>query len=139
MTTLRGSCNCGAVRWSVGGRTSPIGSCHCSLCRKASGAAGNAVMWARADAFAWEAGEAHVRVWEREPGAWANAFCEICGSQLPVVAEGIGRAFIPAGGLDDDPGHRGISVHIYTAHRAPWVVLDENVPSHADGFPEQAP
>jgi hypothetical protein len=125
------------VRWRVAGPTTPIGSCHCSLCRKASGADGNAVMWAGTEGFAWEAGEEAVRVWERAPGAWANAFCSVCGSQLPVVAEGLGRVFVPAGGLDDDPGHRGIAVHIYAAHRAPWVVLDGGAPHHDDGFPER--
>lgn len=41
MTTdpLTGSCLCGAVRYAISGGFAFIGNCHCSICRKANGAA----------------------------------------------------------------------------------------------------
>ncbi len=38
---VRGSCLCGAVRFEITGETTKIGMCHCSKCRKVSGAASN--------------------------------------------------------------------------------------------------
>ncbi len=40
---LTGSCLCGAVAFEVDGPIAGIGQCHCSLCRKVSGTASNAV------------------------------------------------------------------------------------------------
>ena len=35
----RGSCLCGSVRYEVRGLLEPASHCHCSMCRKAHGAA----------------------------------------------------------------------------------------------------
>ena len=40
---LTGSCLCGAVAFEVDGPVAGVGQCHCSLCRKVSGTASNAV------------------------------------------------------------------------------------------------
>ena len=58
---IRGSCLCGGVRFEIAGRWSGIGQCHCSKCRKVSGTASNAVLYASAKSLSWVAGEALVR------------------------------------------------------------------------------
>ena len=39
---IRGSCLCGEVAFEIHGKTTEIGMCHCSKCRKVSGVASNA-------------------------------------------------------------------------------------------------
>ena len=41
---LEGSCLCGAVAYTIDGKFSDIGNCHCYKCRKVSGANSNAVL-----------------------------------------------------------------------------------------------
>ena len=36
---IRGSCLCGGVRYEIDGQIGPALNCHCSMCRKATGAA----------------------------------------------------------------------------------------------------
>jgi hypothetical protein len=38
---IRGSCLCGAIQIEITGKTTELGKCHCSLCRKVSGVASN--------------------------------------------------------------------------------------------------
>ena len=52
----RGSCLCGAVRFAIDGKTTEIGMCHCSKCRKVSGVASNANLMASREAFEWISG-----------------------------------------------------------------------------------
>lgn len=37
MTTIEGSCHCGAVRWSVTPPVKTVVKCHCGNCRKLQG------------------------------------------------------------------------------------------------------
>ena len=37
--TISGGCLCGAVRYAISGAIGPTGNCHCSICRRAHGAA----------------------------------------------------------------------------------------------------
>ena len=39
MQEMTGSCLCGGIRYVVHGPLGPVVHCHCSMCRKATGAA----------------------------------------------------------------------------------------------------
>jgi hypothetical protein len=54
---MRGSCLCGAVTYEISGSFKVMGNCHCSICRKANGAA--FVTWGivHRSQFRWTAGE----------------------------------------------------------------------------------
>ena len=62
---MRGSCLCGSVRIEIEGRVSPVGQCHCSLCRKASGVASNAVLLTSRKSLRWLSGEDGIARWSR--------------------------------------------------------------------------
>jgi len=59
-------------------RVSPVGMCHCSRCRKASGTGSNAVLTVRKERFTWLAGEDHRRAFALLSG-WSTSFCPTCG------------------------------------------------------------
>jgi hypothetical protein len=44
------------------------------------------------------------------------------------------KYFVPAGLLDNDPGHRGYAAHIFVGSKAPWVTLTDDAPKFEEGF-----
>jgi hypothetical protein len=131
---LLGSCLCGGVRFEV---TAPFlwaNHCHCSRCRKHSGAAGGTQGRVPRAGFRLLAGEDLIRVFNPDDGR-AKAFCSVCGSSLfggdwPDGDE----VAIRFGSLDGDPGIRP-EFHLHVASRAPWEELaDDGLPRYDDGY-----
>ncbi len=122
----QGSCLCGQVRFELHQPGIVINHCHCSRCRKASGAAWGSFLHVPGSALVWLEGEALVQGYQPKEGS-ARAFCRICGSCMPLLDED-GLAIVPAGSLDDDPGLRP-AVHIFCGSRAAWATLPD------DGLP----
>ena len=61
---IRGSCLCGGVQFEIEGKVSPIGQCHCSLCRKSSGVNGSMVFLVPTQRFRWLQGEDRIKTWK---------------------------------------------------------------------------
>jgi hypothetical protein len=122
---VRGSCLCGGVRYEVTGPFLRANFCHCSRCRKHTGAAASAQGRVPREAFRLLAGAELLRVF-RPPGGMAKAFCAECGSSLfggdwpdgPEVS-------IRLGTLDDDPGIRP-QFHNFTADAPAWLPVGED-------------
>jgi hypothetical protein len=128
--SLTGSCLCGAVRYEL--TQSPVWAhhCHCSRCRKASGAAFASNLFLPRDALRYTQGAEALRSF-KPPDAerFTHAFCEVCGSTLPFLNEARGLVVVPMGSLDADPGYRP-RAHIFTASRAPWFTITDALPQH---------
>lgn len=135
VAAIRGTCLCGKVSFEITGKTSEIGQCHCSKCRKVSGTDGNAVLYAAARNFKWVNGEDEIRTYNvTAKSDWQSHFCPTCGSPAPHINKDKKFYFVPAGLLDDDPGHRGYGVHIYVDSKAPWVGITDEAPQYSEGF-----
>ena len=65
---------------------------------------------------------------------WSSSFCSTCGSPVPLIDRERTKYFVPAGLLDDDPGHRGYAAHIFVGSKAPWVTLTDKAPKFEAGF-----
>jgi hypothetical protein len=123
------------VAFEVAGKISPIGQCHCSKCRKVSGTDGNAVFNTRAENLRWLKGEELIKTYlVPEGNGWRSVFCGVCGSPLPLTDNAGKMYYVPAGLLDDDPGHRGYAAHIFVGSKAPWSVLCDAAPKYVEGF-----
>jgi hypothetical protein len=131
---IHGSCLCGRVRFELAGRPQFINHCHCSMCRKAHGAAFGSFLHADGRKFRWTAGESSVRNYESSPETF-RAFCGNCGSNLPVLEDDGTHVIIPAGTLDDDPAVRPV-VHIHTASKAAWYEVTDALPRFAEFPPD---
>jgi hypothetical protein len=119
-TTLRGSCLCGAVRYEVSPPFLFFHNCHCSRCRKTSGAAHASNLFVKRAQLSWTSGEEQVRRWELpEAEYFCTGFCTTCGSSMPWVSRNGRYVLVPAGTLDDDPGCSP-DRNIHWASRAPW-------------------
>jgi hypothetical protein len=100
-----------------------------------SGTDGNAVLYVRTGQLRWLAGSDQVRTYLVPDGnGWRSTFCGVCGSPLPHTDNAGKIYFVPAGLLDDDPGHRGYAAHIYVGSKAPWTALTDDAPKYAEGF-----
>ncbi len=132
---LLGSCLCGAVAFEVHGPVHLLSHCHCSMCRKFSGAAFLTFARASRGLFVWTRGEDKVRKYDSSPGA-VRCFCDNCGSSLPVTRTDLINVLIPAGTLDSDPMIRP-AFHMFVADRAPWFEISDRLP-RMDSWPTES-
>lgn len=117
-TTATGGCHCGAIRYEVTGEPAYSALCHCSDCRRASGAP--MVGWALF-------GQADVHV-AGEPARYASSagverhFCPACGTGLFYYNAQIfpGQVDIQTATLDD-PALFPPAIHVQYAEAAPWM------------------
>jgi hypothetical protein len=65
---LTGKCLCGAVRYEIDGALVDARNCHCSVCRKAHGAAFRSRASVKARDFHWTSGEELVTWYASSPG-----------------------------------------------------------------------
>ena len=124
-----GSCLCGGVRFEVTLPFRRANHCHCSRCRKHSGAGALTQGRVPREEFRLVSGGELLAVWRSPDGGMAKAFCSVCGSSLfggtwpdgPEVS-------VRFGALDGDPGIRP-QYRSHTASTAVWDVLPD------DGLP----
>lgn len=129
-----GACLCGAVRYEITGQLAPIQLCHCSMCRRASGAAFASNMPVRAADFRIVAGEASLRSYEASPGK-RRVFCGTCGS--PIISRSVhdpGMVRVRAGTLDE-PAPTHAAFHFHVASRADWLSITDDLPQYPAARP----
>lgn len=131
---IRGSCLCGAVRFEIHGRLARASHCHCSMCRKAHGAAFGSYGLAMAADVRVTAGAELIARYRSSPDV-VRTFCARCGSTLQFLRQSKPEImFVALGVLDDDPGVRPSS-HLYVGSRAPWYEITDGLPQHAERVP----
>ena len=134
--TLHGSCLCGGIRYEVAGPMSGALNCHCSMCRKAHGAAFRSRARVAAADFRWVTGEDLVTWFESSPGTH-RGFCRVCGTPLLSRFDLDTSAYgLPLGPLDDAPGIKP-EMHVFVASKAPWHEITDDLPQF-DGLPPRA-
>lgn len=130
---LKGSCLCGNVRYEIDGPLDGALNCHCSMCRKAHGAAFRSRAGIRASDFRWVSGEELITWFESSPGNH-RGFCSGCGSPLLSRFDFRPEVYgLPLGCLDTDPGVKP-AMHVFVASKAPWFEITDALPRHR-GFP----
>ena len=126
MKRISGGCNCGQVRFEIGGEPIRVGVCHCATCRKQSGSAFSFFgIWPRASVTL--SGE--LACWQGRAGG--ERFCPVCGSALFCWAEGSDEIEIKLGTLDDPPGALAPAYELWTIRREPWLARLAHAAQHA--------
>lgn len=133
---LTGNCLCGSVRYAIDGAIDAAGHCHCSICRKAHGAAFATWAFIDPDRFRWTAGEEHVASHGSSPGH-RRGFCRHCGSPLVAMHDGRVTEVVIAS-IDGDPGVRP-SQHVFVASKACWHDITDTLPRAAEWPPGMQP
>ncbi|TDJ24240.1 MAG: GFA family protein [Gammaproteobacteria bacterium] len=130
---IRGSCLCRGVTFQIDGKYSDISHCHCSKCRKVSGANSNAWLTTAANNFTWSQGADLVKNYEM-PDGWMSTFCRECGSPLPMCGAKGKLYWVPTGALDDDP-QVPVAQHIFVASKGSWEVIGGEAPQYPEEIP----
>jgi hypothetical protein len=127
---IRGSCLCGSVRYEVRGSLGRVSHCHCSMCRKAHGAAFATYGRVESGDFVLVSGADDIASYQSSPEV-ARTFCKRCGSTLQFISTKRPGSFsVALGTLDDDPGVQA-SLHIFLGSKAPWFDITDDLPQHA--------
>jgi hypothetical protein len=130
--TIEGTCLCGSVRYEVNGGLADAGNCHCSMCRKAHGAAFATYASVDPTNFTWVSGEHLVSFYEASPGA-CRMFCSICGSTIGGAENGRITS-VTLGTIEGDPGIQPRS-HIFVGSMAPWYEISDDLPQFEEWPP----
>ena len=131
---LTGSCLCGSVRFEVHGPFLRANHCHCSRCRKHSGAGASTQGRVRREQLRVLSGEDLVRIYKPAPDAAVKAFCSVCGSSLFGGAYPDGQEVaIRFGPLDGDPGIRP-QFRMWVDSKAPWDTITDDLPQYGEGW-----
>ena len=133
---VSGSCLCGGVRFEVTAPFRWANHCHCSRCRKHSGAFGGTQGRVPRGGFRLVAGEELISVF-RPDGGRVKAFCSACGSSLFGGEWPDGdEVSIRLGSLDGDAGIRP-QFHTFVASRAAWETIpDDGLPRYDEAHPD---
>ena len=125
--TFAGGCLCGKVRFEVDGPTKWAAHCHCSLCRRAHGAAFVTWVGIPAEQFRITSGEDRLARYETDTNA-TRTFCGQCGTTL--MYEGPrwpGEIHVVRSNFDGDID-RAPQAHVYVDHKASWWSIDDDLP-----------
>jgi len=126
---IQGRCFCGFVRYSAAGKVSNETNCHCSICRRTSGAP--FVAWATvpADTFQFLAGTPSSF---RSSDHGTRTFCPRCGTPLTF------RSFRFPDEVDvticslDRPELVPPQDHTQASSKLPWVAVEDGLPVYAE-------
>jgi hypothetical protein len=125
--TLGGGCLCGAVRYAVADEFVYALNCHCSDCRRSTGAAFKPLAGIERRKLSVTQGEAELLMVGEAAGH--DARCRRCGSLLySVVREGA-FVHVAMGTLIDAPSIRPTR-HIFVGSKAPWFTITDDLPQH---------
>lgn len=128
---LRGSCLCGSVRYEIRGAVGRATHCHCSMCRKAHGAAFATYGRVERSDFALVSGAGDIASYGSSPGV-TRTFCKRCGSNLQFISDKRPTTLsLALGTLDEDPQVQA-SLHIFVDSKAPWFPITDELPQHAE-------
>jgi hypothetical protein len=128
-----GRCNCGAVQFVVDMELSDVYVCHCSICRRFTGANGIAVLVVPNEKLRFVSGRDNVATWKKPDGDWYCAFCRICGSPVPAE-NSASTMFIPAGALSTGTDAMKVVHHLWVGSKAPWDVIADSGQQHVEGL-----
>jgi hypothetical protein len=131
---LEGSCLCGAVRYEVTGVVHDVHHCHCSMCRRAHGAAFSTFARLTASEFRVVTGADQIRRY-RSSAPIERSFCGVCGTRLTVRFEGMpDTVWVSHTTFDGDPGLRP-GVHMFVGSKADWDEIADGLPQYREYGP----
>jgi hypothetical protein len=126
-TEWRGGCLCGHVRYRASGAPVRVAHCHCSMCRKASGAIALTFACFPLASVVWESPPARF---ESSKIAWRE-FCARCGGTLSYIfRHRPTEVMLAVGSFDRAELLPPAQYHSWTCERLGWAQLDPVLPGY---------
>ena len=130
--SLAGKCFCGAVHYEVADEFVYAMNCHCSKCRRTTGAAFKPMAGIERDELAVTEGQDKLLIFGSE--FRNNTLCKLCGSLLYSVVRDGAWVHVAMGTLVDGPTIRPTH-HIFVGSRAPWFTITDDLPQYEEFAP----
>ena len=121
-----GGCLCGAVRFAVTAPTKWCAHCHCSLCRRAHGAAFVTWFGVERPQFEITSGDELLSWYQSTPEA-RRGFCGRCGSTLFFESERWPDEIHIALAHMDGPIDRPPGVHVFYDTHVDWAMPGDDL------------
>ncbi len=123
---INGHCECGRVRYEIGGDIEDFSHCHCSQCRRLHGAAFATFAAVSRDEFRYLSGESALKVYASSEFN-DRFFCAECGSNILVDArQDPDLLYICMGTVDGDPACP-VGYHAYVGSKAAWYEITDGL------------
>jgi hypothetical protein len=123
-----GGCLCGRVRYRAGGEATNLCFCHCTSCRRATGAL--MVPWGTFAAAKFAIVQGALAEYSSSPRV-TRGFCAACGTSLTYRHEDRGGEIDVTLASLDEPGALVPQLHIWVEDKPPWVVIEDGRPQYA--------
>lgn len=130
-----GGCACGAVRYRLLSMPFDTGWCHCTICRRVSGAPAMVFSTVPAGDFLVTAGEDAVGT-ARLTAFGRRSFCARCGTPLTIAVDHQPETIDFTVGSLDDPDAVAPGFHIFRASKVAWFETADDLPRHDRFRPE---
>ncbi len=130
---IEGSCLCKGVRFEVDGEVEEAHHCHCSMCRRAHGAAFATYARVATAKVRIASGEDAIVHYRSSPSV-RRAFCRTCGGNLFFLHDAAPMfTFVAAGALDIDVR---ADAHTFVATKAPFFEITDAIQQYEGQRPE---
>jgi hypothetical protein len=130
---LRGGCFCGAIRYQAAGTPFNETNCHCSICRRTSGAPFVAWFTVKRSEFRFIAGEPAMLA---STPVGLRRFCARCGTPLTFEHRNFPDEIDVTVGSLDDPEAVPPKDHTRTSSRLRWARTPDGLPEFSEGRPD---
>ena len=118
MTAQTGGCLCGAVRFRLTGAPFNIDYCHCTSCRRHTGAPVSVFLDCKSGLVEFTQGA--PTLYESSPGV-RRGFCARCGSTLTYETDALpDEIHIHVGAMDQPEDFAPLGRPSYAEERLPW-------------------
>ncbi len=129
-TTFKGSCLCGAIQFQIEGEPKWIAHCHCSDCRRATGAAASTYVGAEKEHAVFLSGAPRVH---RSSKGVRRSFCGDCGSPIAYEGERWPSEIHFFVGLFERAKDLVPQGHVYESEKLPWLHIVDGAPELKTG------
>lgn len=126
-----GGCLCGKVRFEIDGPINDIVFCHCTDCRKVQGSAYATNGWVHDSKFRLLHGRELLSRYAHVPGK-VKYFCRECGSPVMSINDSNPDQIRVRLGTIDTEVREKPKCHIFTASKANWDVICDDLPQFPD-------
>ena len=135
-SVITGGCLCSGVRYEIRGPFLRASYCHCSRCRRHSGAGAGVQGRVRREDFHLISGADLIRAYRPPDGGAVKAFCTACGSSLFGGEWPDGsKITVRLGTIDGDPGVRP-QFHTFVGSKVVWESILDGLPQYEEQKPD---
>lgn len=116
--SVNGGCFCGSIRYEFDEGQYPVANCHCSMCRKTSGAPYVTWIVVKDTAFRYTSGTPR-KLQSSEAGT--RYFCSDCGTPVVCVSSNHPEIVDVTLGSLDHPDEFAPTMDVYEDSRLAWL------------------